>query len=60
MPGTGECVGATSATSAMGTFVLVFAVGCAVAGPTPSPWAPVTTATATQRHCQMRVGNCVA
>eukprot|EP00438_Fugacium_kawagutii_P007746 Skav221246 [mRNA] locus=scaffold1045:284060:298511:+ [translate_table: standard] len=35
---------------AMGTFVLVFTVGCAVASPTPSPWAPVTIATATGRQ----------
>jgi len=32
-------------TEGFGTFVLVFTVGCAVAGPTPSPWAPVTIAT---------------
>eukprot|EP00437_Effrenium_voratum_P010510 CAMPEP_0181425474 /NCGR_PEP_ID=MMETSP1110-20121109/15175_1 /TAXON_ID=174948 /ORGANISM="Symbiodinium sp., Strain CCMP421" /LENGTH=553 /DNA_ID=CAMNT_0023548657 /DNA_START=70 /DNA_END=1731 /DNA_ORIENTATION=- len=29
---------------AMGTFVLVFCVGCAVTSPTPSPWAPVAIA----------------
>lgn len=32
-------------TEAFGTFVLVLTVGCAVASPTPSPWAPLTIAT---------------
>ena len=43
--------------AAFGTFVLVFTVGCAVASPTPSPWAPLTIATAPRRRNGSRNGD---